>query len=52
MYASQDSIYCGATSESRDLERDRLDSMQATCFDVSVLQVSARGAHGEPSLRL
>lgn len=43
VYASQDSIYCGASSANcRDLEKDRLDCMQATYFDVAVLQVCSQ----------
>ncbi|XP_067933205.1 protein unc-80 homolog [Watersipora subatra] len=38
-YASQDSIYCGMSSDyARDFEIDRLDTLQATYFDVAVLQ--------------
>lgn len=38
---SQGAIYYGLTSQSaKDLRQERLDTIQATHFDVAVLQVS------------
>lgn len=40
--AGEASIYFGMVSEARDAHKERLDIIQATYFDVAVLQVCVR----------